>query len=251
MPAKQGSPPRNITRKRKVAPVRSGWRIFQRLRRQDLILLTGLLALACVSVLTVALLVLRYQQAPEPTLAANSAAVPGPQPTHTVTFVQVTGLSQYKLAQAAAQRWAGDAQLVSANAVWPKVVSKAQVGEPTLWTYRFFSVEKQRLFFVNVAPEGQVETIEHVKPVSLPPRPLPLDSWTIDSSAALAIWLDYGGAKVLGENPGLEILIQLRTVNNNANPVWIVAGLNNRTEQIHTVVIDANQGVVTTTQVGS
>lgn len=213
-------------------------------------MLTGLLALACVSVLTVALLVLRYQPASEPTEVATSVAVPGPQPTHTVTFTQVTGLSQYKLAQTAAQSWAADAQLVSANAAWPKVIGKAQVGEPTLWTYRFFSTEKQRFFFVNVAPDGAVETIEHIKPVSLPPRPLPNDSWVIDSSAALAIWLDYGGAKVLGENPGLEMLIQLRMVNNNANPVWIVAGLDNRTEQIHTVVIDANRGVVTT-QVGS
>lgn len=214
-------------------------------------MLTGLLALACVSVLTVTLLVLRYQPAPEPILTTGSAVVPGPQPTHTVAFAQVTGLNQYKPAQAAAQNWATDAQLVSANAAWPRMLNKAQVGEPTLWTYQFFSAEKQRFFFVKVAPDGQVETIEHIKPVSLPPRPLPLDNWAIDSSTALAIWLDYGGAKVLGENPGLEMLIRLKMVNNNANPVWIVDGLNNRTEESHRVVIDAYQGVVTTTQPGS
>lgn len=160
-------------------------------------------------------------------------------------------MKQYPPVRAAAQAWAADAQLVSANADWPKVVDKSYVGEPTLWTYRFYSPAKARLLFVTITPEGQIETIEHVAPVTLPPRPIAADNWAIDSSTALAIWLDNGGAGVLGNNPGMEIMIQLRSVNNNPNPVWMVIGLNNQTQEIHTAIIDAYQGVVTASQMGS
>ncbi|GIK41678.1 MAG: hypothetical protein BroJett011_55110 [Chloroflexota bacterium] len=249
MSAKQVSPSRNPPRKRPVSPSRRGWGLVQRLHRRDLILLSGVLSLACVSVLVVVFLVLSYQSAPG--ALPETISQPGPQPTHTVTFVQITGLGQYASAQAAAQAWASDAQLVSANAVWPKVLSKDQVGEPTVWTYRFYSPAKARLFFVTVDPAGQLQTIEHVAPVTLPPATIAADSWLVDSPAALALWLDNGGAKMLGGNPGLELLIQLRSVTNKPNPVWLIAGLNNQTEEVHTVIIDANQGVVTVTQPGS
>ncbi|NJN95915.1 MAG: hypothetical protein HC875_18305 [Anaerolineales bacterium] len=248
---KQTTPSRNPVRKRPTPVRRGGWNVLQKLHRRDLILLTGAMALACVSVLTVIFLVLRYQSASPATPQAAVVTQPGPLPTHTVTFAQVTGLSQYTLVSAAAQSWAGDAQLISANATWPKVIGREQVGEPTTWTYRFYSPAKERLFLTLVSPEGELETIEHVAPVTLPPTPIETDSWLIDSPAALAIWLDNGGAKVLGSNPGLEMVIQLRRVPNNPNPVWLVAGLNNQTEQIHTVSIDANQGLVTMIQPGS
>jgi hypothetical protein len=201
-----------------------------------------------VSVIAVAFLLLRYQTQVGPTALVST---PGPQPTHTVTYVQVTGLSQYQPAQAAAQVWAEDAQLAGANATWPKILTKEQIGEPTTWTYRFYSPAKKRLFFVTVEPDGRTEAIEHAIEVTLPPRPLATDGWATDSSAALAIWLDYGGEKMLRNNPGLELLIQLRSVSNNPNPVWMVVGLNNQTQQTHAVLIDANQGIVTTTSPGS
>jgi hypothetical protein len=163
----------------------------------------------------------------------------------------VTGLKQFPPVRTAAEAWAPDAQLVSANADWPRVVDKAQVGEPTLWTYRFYSPAKARLLFVTITPEGQLEIIEHVAPVTLPPRIIAGDSWLIDSSTALAIWLDNGGDKVLGKNPGMELMIQLRSAGNNPNPIWMVIGLNSQTQEIYTVTIDANQGVVISTQVGS
>lgn len=250
MSAKQVSPSRNPTRKRPVTPSRRGWGLVQRLHRRDLILLSGVLALACVSVLVVVFLVLSYQSPPADSLP-QTASQPGPQPTHTVTFVQVTGLGQYNSAQAAAQDWAADAQLVSANATWPKVIGKDQVGEPAIWTYRFYSPAKARLFFVTVDPAGQLQTIEHVAPVTLPPTTIAADSWLVDSPAALALWLDNGGAKMLGSNPGMELLIQLRSGSNDPHPIWLVAGLNSQSEEVHTVLIDANQGVVIMTQPGS
>ncbi len=208
-----------------------------------------MLALACLSVVVVAGLVLQNQSLPG--VATNVVNPAQPKPTHTVEFVAVTGLKQYPPVWAAAQAWAADAQLVSANADWPKVLDRTHVGEPTLWTYRFYSQAKARLFFATITPEGELETFEHVAPVTLPPRTIAVESWLIDSPAALAMWLDSGGAKVLGNNPGMEMMIQLRGVNNNPNPIWMVIGLNNQTQEVYKVIIDATQGVVTSTQVGS
>ncbi|MBE7468976.1 MAG: hypothetical protein DPW09_03270 [Anaerolineae bacterium] len=249
MAAKQLSSTRSATRKpsRSSRPV---WGAFQRIRRRDLILLTGALSLACLSVMVVLFLVLQTQSTATP-LADQPANPVRPQPTHTVAFAEVTGLRQYSPAQAAALAWAADAQLVSANAAWPKVIGQAQVGEPTWWVYRFYSPAKERLLFVTIAPQGEVETIEHVAPVTLPPRPIAGDKWLIDSPTALALWLDYGGAAMLGSQPGLEMIIQLRSAGNSPDPVWMVIGLNNQTQQIHRVVIDAQQGVVTADQAGS
>ena len=81
-------------------------------------------------------------------------------------------------------------------------------------------------------------------PVTLPPRPVPADNWVIDSPAALALWLDYGGNQMLQTNPGLEILVQLRVANDTQQPVWMVIGLDNRTEDLRRVVIDAEAGTV-------
>ncbi len=221
--------------------------MLQKIRRRDLILLSGLISLACFSMITVLLLILRSQ--PEPAVSAPTAngGTPGPAPTHTVTFVQVTGLSQYPLAEAAAIAWAADAQLVSANADWPRVLEIGQVGQPTTWNYRFYSPAKKRLFFVFVEPDETVRTIEHRIPVTLPPATVDLEEWQVDSPVALAVWLDYGGSKLLRNNPGLEVVAQLRRVNNNPDPVWMVIGLDKRTDDLHVVVVDATQGAVVTT----
>jgi hypothetical protein len=207
-------------------------------------------SLACFSILVVVMLVLGSQ--PSVVNPAEESPglskTPGPEPTHTVTYVEVTGLNQYLLAESAARTWAADAQLVSANADWPKVFNLDQVGEPVSWTYRFYSPGKKRLFFAVVEPDGQVQTIEHVVPITLPPQPITTDDWVMDSPAALAIWLDYGGHQMLRTNPGLELLAQLRSVSNHPRPVWMIVGLDSRTEDVLTVVIDANQGTVVTSQ---
>ncbi|MFN8453597.1 MAG: hypothetical protein U0401_02820 [Anaerolineae bacterium] len=130
--AKKAPSPRKPARPR----YRLGWRLFQSLRRQDLILLAGVLSLACVSVLVLTFLILGRQSTMQATPATVVAA---PTPQHVVSYIQVTGLSQFNLAKDAAQQWAADAQLVSANASWPKIISRDQVGEPTPWTYRFYS----------------------------------------------------------------------------------------------------------------
>jgi hypothetical protein len=220
--------------------------VLQRVRRRDLIILTGVLALACMSVLV--LLWLIWPDRPLQIEAdLNPIATPGPQPTHTVTYVQTTGLRQYPLAEAAARSWSADAQLVSASASWPQLLSQDQLGAPGEWSYRFYSPGKQRLFNISVQPDGQIESFEHIIKITLPPSTLPTANWAIDSPAALAIWLDYGGADLVGRNPGLEVLIQLRHLTNYPEPVWMVVGSDRRTQKVHIVVIDAKEGRVVTT----
>ncbi len=217
--------------------------VLQKLRRQDLILLTGALSLACLSVITVGFLILRFQPDPQTPDQPFNNKVPGVQPTHTVTYLQITGLNQYPLAEAEAKVWATDAQLVEANAHWPQVLSKEQVGQPGQWTYRFYSPGKERLFIVKIDADGRVRSFEHVIKITLPPPLLTgADAWGIDSPAALATWLDNGGADLVLRNPGLEVLIQLRNLENYASPVWLVVGTDKRTQDIHVIVVDAIKG---------
>ncbi len=220
--------------------------VLQRLRRQDIIILSGLLSLACFSIILVGLLIIRFQPA-RATPAVAPGVVPGPQPTHTVTHVQLTGLSQYQLAEAEALAWRSDAQLVSANANWPNVLSDGQIGEPGQWTFRFYSPGKERLFIVKVEADGRLRGIEHIVKITLPPPVLGTGTWVIDSPTALATWLDYGGAALVRRNPGLEVLVQLRRINDHPNPVWMVIGTDKRTQDIHIVVIDTIDGTVVST----
>jgi hypothetical protein len=202
--------------------------------------------LACFSVVAVGFLVLRYQP-PANEQLEGPIGTPGPQPTHTVTYVQITGLSQYRLAEAEARAWAEDAQLVSANAHWFRVLRESDIGQPGAWTYRFYSAVKERLLIVKVEPDGQIRSFEHVVIITLSPQLLNVEVWSIDSPAALAIWLDYGGADIVRRNPGLEVLIQLRALSNHPGPVWMVVGTDKRTQDIHIVVIDTTEGKVLST----
>ena len=208
--------------------------------------LLGLSSLACVSLITVMLLILRFQPLTE-TVSTTSFDVPGPQPTYTVAYMQITGLSQYALAEAEAAAWAVDAQLVSANSSWPFVLNVEEIGLPSEWTYRFYSPDKERLFVVKVEPGGQTRSFEHVVKIILPPPTLGADAWLIDSPTALATWLDWGGADLVHKNPGLEVLAQLRYVNNYKQPVWMIIGADQRTQDIHVVLIDAYEGGVVST----
>ena len=199
----------------------------------------------------VGLLILRFQSARATPAELPPGVSSGPQPTHTVEYVQITALNQYAPAEARALAWAADAQLVSANANWPGVINEQQIGQPGEWTYRFYSPGKERLYIVKVSAEGKVRGIEHVVKITLPPPILGTGNWVVDSPTALAIWLDYGGAELVRRNPGLEVLIQLRHLTGYDNPVWAVIGTDSRTQDIKIVVIDITNGVVVSTNSSS
>lgn len=238
--------PNYSTRSRRRSNHRTGWSALQRIRRRDLILLAGVMSLACLSLVIVVWLIwpsrpLGVEVPPTP------SPTPGPQPTYTVSYVQVTGLSQYPPAEAAARQWSSDAQLVAASANWPDLISRDQLGLPGEWNYRFYSPSKERLFNVLVQPDGQVASFEHKVRITLPPPLLDKAAWVLDSPAALAIWLDYGGAEMMRTHSGLEVLIQLRHLNGYPTPVWMVVGSDKNTQEIYMVVIDANEGRVVVT----
>jgi hypothetical protein len=217
---------------------------LQRLRRREIMWLLGLTMLACTSLITVGLLIVRFQSGPASQTGDSAPNLIRPTPVHTVSFVEVTGLSRYQTAQKEGLAWAEDAQLVAASASWPDVTALDQVGQPVEWSYRFYSARKERLFIVRVAPDNQVTRLEHAVKVTVPPAALDADRWLVDSPTALALWLDFGGADLLRRNPGLEVLIQLRRLKNYDGPVWMVVGLDKRTQDIHIVVVDAVEGFI-------
>jgi hypothetical protein len=223
--------------------------MLQRIRRRDLILLSGLFSLACFTAVVMMMLILQSQPGGTTSLsAAQPTGTPAPQPTHTVVFVQITGLGQYPAAATAAQAWAQDAALVSATANWPYVTRLDAVGEPAEWNYRFYSPGRARLLLVTVDPDGRVQSLEHPVPVTLPPAVIPADTWVMDSPAALAVWLDYGGHQMLRTNPGLELMVQLRADNQQPQPVWTVLGVDSRTQEARMVMINAHEGGVVASQ---
>jgi hypothetical protein len=215
--------------------------LMLRAKRRDLILLLGLWSVACIAVFVVGWFILSR---PSPGAGPGQGSADRPR-IYTVEHTEVTSLKQYPLAEAAAQKWAADAQLISANTSWPEILSLAQVGEPTPWSYHFYSPAQKNLLLVIVDPGGGVTTIEHRVNMSLPRPPIQADTWLVDSPTALAIWLDYAGDSMLQTSPGFELMIQLRQ--EATGPVWAVVGLDKRTGNIHGVRIDAHNGAATIT----
>lgn len=215
--------------------------MLQKIRRRDLIILTGLFSLAGITVIVMGLLIMRDANAYR---TEGTTPVSQPKPTHTVAFREITGLKQYQLAKEAALAWSADAQLIAASTTWPRVISLEQVGEPSEWTYHFYSPSKARKLFVIVQPDNQLEVIQHAVIVTLPPNIILSDKWLLDSPEALAIWLDNGGRQLIGRNPGSEIVIQLRGDKHSFEPVWLVVGLSHQTNETASLVIDAATGRV-------
>jgi len=214
--------------------------MLQKIRRRDLIVLTGLFGLAGTVVIAVILLILQDAERYQTTTTVPSI----PQQTETIPYQQTTGLNQYKLAQTSALSWADDAQLIAVNAQWPNLAGRSEVGKPGEWSYHFYSSSKARKYLITVQPDGQIQTVEHIIPVQLIPIPINVDDWLIDSPTALAVWLENGGSVMVGRNPGMEIVAQLRAVQNSSKPVWMVVGLNNQTNEIVSIRVDATQGTI-------
>jgi hypothetical protein len=206
-----------------------------KLRARDIIfLIVGWLFAAMV--LVVLVLVFRSQ-------VSKSARVPRPVPTYTVVYTQVTARGLFPSAEATALAWRPDAQPVSLTATWRGTAVNI-VGAPVDWTFRFYSPSRQHYYFVTIAPEGQIQGIEHARQVDLPPPLIPNDAWRVDSVEALATWLDYGGGAMLGAKPGIEVSAQLNVPTPGGDPAWAVVGFDPGSNDYLTVMIDADNGEV-------
>ena len=207
--------------------------MLQRMTRRYIILLLGLICLALFALIVVGILILQDVTTPPPKTPT------APEPVSTVTFRQVTAVNQYKIAVGAAETWAPDVQLLKASTQWSKVIGLPNVGEPSEWSFHFLSPSNKRKLFVFVAPDGSVRTIQHIRREYAPLATIDSSSWVLDSPDALALWLDHGGEALVRDNPGLEMVIQLRAVPTYPNPVWLVVGSSNLKNATLTVYIDA------------
>ena len=169
------------------------------------------------------------------------AATPSPAPTYTVQFVKVTARQLYPAAEALARAWEPDTQLVGINASWP-ATAVDQVGNPTDWSYRFYSPSRSRLYLVGVSSSGQAVGAEHFRQETSAPPLINLEKWKLDSSEAIAHWLDNGGGALLSQNPDTEVTMQLGVDPAGSQTVWFVTGSGSADGQGLALKVDAVTG---------
>ncbi len=194
--------------------------------------------------LVVALVTLRASSHLALPAAAVEAAAPTPLPTYTPVAAEQTAQRMYALAEAVARGWRTDAQLVSCRGSWEHTAINL-IGRPINWIYRFYSPQSKRLYFVTVEPGGEVHTIQHIPPVAQAPLPLSVEDWQVDSTTALANWLNAGGGRFLGAHPGSTVTAQLSVRVHDARPLWTVASYEENGEALFAAVVDARTGETT------
>ncbi len=217
-----------------------------KLRRGELILLAIIWILVAV-LFGLAVIVLRDIGPRQPT-QSNQPAGPTVTPTLVPEFTpaasEVTARYLFALAQAEANRWRQDAELVSVRGTWEQTALNL-VGRPITWNYRFYSAETKQLYFVTVTPDGTVSGIQHIRKVEPAPPTIPIDGWQIDSQTALADWLNIGGGQFLGERPGIEVTAQLSLRSQGDVPTWTVVGYDRENEAYFVARVDATNGNTT------
>lgn len=215
------------------------------MKRRDIFILILVWAGAGLLVLIAGFLYLAQSQGRPLTTTAVEAPAPAPTLPNTfqVTFAENTALQLYPIAEAAARSWQADARLVSAEATW-RTTAIDQVGKPTPWSFRFYSVAARRSYFVTILPDGQVNARQHFLTEPNPPGLLPAQRWAVDSNQAIAAWLNAGGGAFLGENPGLEVSAILSYQRAGDGLFWHVTGLNQKNETLVSTTVDAQSGAV-------
>jgi len=210
-----------------------------KLRRRDIILIAGFWLVGCALLAAVAYYAIQLQQPPTP----PPEGVIVPQATFTVVHTQVTAKSMQTLTPDTLALWADDAQFYTVAATWDGA-DLAEVGQPTIWTYRYYSPGQKRLFFITVSPQGNITPTSHGERVYHPPQPIPMEDWVVDSPEAVNIWLNYGGAAMLAALPGIQVVAQLHVPEPGKPLTWTVAGYDPLTNHYHTVFIEAKTGNV-------
>jgi hypothetical protein len=205
-----------------------------KLRRRELILIASFWLAGCA--LLGAVFYFGVLQSPS---TASTANILRPQATFTVVYNQVTARSSQEVAFAQARDlWQEDAQLMAVMSTWEST-NLESVGQPTTWTYRFYSPSTRRLFFVTVTPEGELIGTLHGERLYNAPQPIPLEDWAMDSPEALSAWLNYGGATMLAAMPGIQVVAQLQVRSQDSPLTWTIAGYDRVSQNYHSIFIDA------------
>jgi endonuclease/exonuclease/phosphatase (EEP) superfamily protein YafD len=205
-----------------------------KLRRREIILIGSFWLLGCALLAIVVYFgVLQSQAQP---LADKDFL---PQATYTVVYNQTTAQSAQELAFDQVRKlWQEDAQLMAVRSTWEQTELNA-VGQPSPWTYRFYSPTARQMFFITITPEGEVLGTLHTEQIFDPPKSIRMEDWVMDSSEALNIWLNYGGATMLAAMPGIQVVAQLK-VNSASSPLtWTIAGYDQVSQNFLSVFIDA------------
>lgn len=214
------------------------------LRRRDIILIVGFWVVGCALLGTVGYFILSPGIISAPPAPLPAPANLAPQATVTVTYSQVTAKNMQPATQGKLSQWAADAQLFAIAATWENTTLNS-VGEPTYWTYRYYSPSQQRFFFITVNPDGSVMGTTHGERIYNPPSTISPQDWEIDSVEAVNIWLNYGGEAMMTAIPSVQVVAQLQVSEPEAPLQWTVAGYDPDTKTFHTVFIDAHTGNVT------
>jgi hypothetical protein len=214
-----------------------------KLKRSDIIILLAGWLFVCLAGLGFLYLYMQRQSAgPLPKDATQPS--PEPQATYTVEYTSHTARELFAAARDRAAAWQADVQPVSVTATWEKTAINL-VGQPTIWTFRFYSPGLRRYYFVTVQADGQTDGIAHGEQIRKAPRLLALDLWAVDSPQAINLWLNHGGSQMLLSAPGIQVVAQLSMPNTaDQLPTWTVAGYDSRDDGYHTVFINAQSGQV-------
>lgn len=207
------------------------------LRPRDYILIASFWLVGC-TLLTVVVYFGVWQTRPGPEDAFR------PQATFTVAYNEVTAQSaQLQALQQAQSIWSEDAELQAVVSTWDKTALN-EVGKPSDWTYRFYSPSQRRMFFVTITPQGEVIGTLHGERIYTRPPLVSIEDWIVDSPEAISLWLNHGGATMLGAMPGIQIVAQLQ-VNNEESPLtWTVVGYDRISQNYHSIFIDAKNSEI-------
>jgi hypothetical protein len=215
-----------------------------KLKRRDVIILLAGWLFACLAILGFLYLYVQRQSAGGPLPGDVARPSLEPQATYTVEYTSHTARELFAAARDRAAAWQADAQPVAVTATWNKTAVNL-VGQPTIWTFRFYSPGLSRYYFVTVQADGQADGISHGERVRKAPRLLALDRWAVDSPQAINLWLNHGGSQMLLSTPGIQVVAQLSMPNTPGQvPTWTVAAYDSRDDRYHTVFINAQSGQV-------
>jgi hypothetical protein len=195
---------------------------MMKLKRQEIILLLAIWGVVGV-LLVVAVITLRPVRGGPGADELGASSTPTLVPLYTPPPGEISAKNTYPLALEKAKSWREDAQLVACRGTWEQTAINL-VGQPVQWDYRFYSAQAKTLYFVTVTPDGQVAGTQHMRSLARAPSPIVVESWQVDSPAALTNWLNAGGGAFLGSRPGVEVAAQLSVRQAGADPQWTVVG---------------------------
>lgn len=204
------------------------------LRRRDIVLIGSFWLIGC----ALLGLVLYFGVLQNQSLSVTGSAL-RPQATITVVYNEITAQSSQKIAvDHAKTNWQEDAQLMAVTSTWERTELQG-VGQPSPWTYRFYSPSARRMLFVTVTPQGEIIGTLHTERLIKKPQFIPLEAWQVDSPEAISAWLNYGGAPMLAAMPGIQVVAQLQVSNDESPLTWTIAGYDRASQNYHSIFINA------------